>query len=205
MHERGNGAGRRRLTAMLMATAALAALGGCGGGGGGDGGAPPPPPPPSSVTLGGSIRAADVSTVDSDTNDPNQSGFSANDGPASAQAITSPITVVGSVNLVRQGPTAGRNYVVGDEFDWFRLPLKAGQVVELFVGLPSGASNDADLCVVSTNAQNVACSVSTTQRECVRAVTDGDYYVVVAEFSSASVYNLRVSAPGAGVPTAVKT
>lgn len=208
MHEEGTGATRRRLAALLMATAALTALGGCGGGGGGGGGTtpppPPPPPPPSGVTLGGSIRAADVSTVDSDTNDPNQSGFSANDSPGSAQAITSPITVVGAVNLVRQGPTAGRNYIVGDEFDWFRLPLKAGQVVELFVGLPSGASNDADLCVVSTNAQNIACSVSTTQRECVRAVADGDYYVVVAEFSSASVYNLRVSAPGAGVPCDVE-
>lgn len=197
-----------------MATAVLAALGACGGGGDGGGTTPappppvspppPPPPPPSSFTLGGTIRAADVSTVDSDTNDPNQTGFSANDTPGTAQVITSPITVVGAVNLVRQGPTAGRNYTVGDEYDWFRLPLKAGQVVELFVGLPSGASNDADLCVVSTNAQNVACSVSTTQRECVRAVADGDYYVVVAEFSSASVYNLRVSAPGAGVPCDVE-
>jgi serine protease len=200
-------AAHRRLAKMMMTAALTAALAGCGGGGDGGGGTTPPPPPPpapSSFTLGGSIRAADVTTVDSDTNDPNQTGFSANDTPTTAQVITSPITVVGAVNLVRQGPTAGRNYTVGDEYDWFSLPLKAGQVVELFVGLPSGASNDADLCVVSTNAQNVACSVSTTQRECVRAVADGDYYVVVAEFSSASVYNLRISAPGAGVPCEVE-
>jgi serine protease len=138
--------------------------------------------------------------VDSDTNDPNQTGFAANDGPGTAQPLTSPITVVGSVNLVRQGPGSGRNFTVGDEYDWFQLPLKAGQVVELFVGLPSGARNDADLCVVSTNAQTIGCSAGTTQRECVRAVADGNYYVVVAEFSSASVYNMRISAPGAGVP-----
>jgi serine protease len=164
---------------------------------------PPPPPPPAGFTLGGTIRAADVSTVDSDTNDPNQTGFAANDTPGTAQALTSPITVVGSVNKLRQGPTNGRNYTVGDEDDWFVLPLKAGQVVELFVGLPSGARNDADLCLATTDATRIGCSAGVTQRECVRAVVDGNYFVYVTEFANASVYNLRISAPGAGVSCSV--
>jgi len=182
----------------------LALMAACGGGGGGESPASPPPPPPpppapTSFTLSGSIQAADVSTVDSDTNDPNQTGFVPNDEPASAQDLTSPVTVVGAVNLVGKGPAAGRNFSVGDSEDWFRVSLKAGQVVELLVGLSAGATNDADLCVVSTDAQSVACSTNVTERECVRAVADGDYYVVVDEFDSSSVYNLRISAPGAGV------
>lgn len=193
---------RARLAMVLMTVGLLCA---CGGGGGAEPAAPPPapapPPPPASnsFTLSGSIQVADVSTVDTDTNDPNQTGFVPNDEPGTAQPLTSPITVVGAVNLVGKGPAAGRNFGVGDIEDWFRVSLKAGQVVELLVGLSASATNDADLCVVSTDAQNVACSAGTSERECVRAVADGDYYVVVDEFDSSSVYNLRISAPGAGV------
>jgi serine protease len=188
---------RARLAAALMMVGLVSAC----GGGGGEPATPPPPPPPAvnSFTLSGSIQAADVSTVDTDTNDPNQTGFVPNDEPSTAQQLTSPITVVGAVNLVGKGPAAGRNFTVGDTEDWFRVSLKAGQVVELLVGLSASATNDADLCVVSTDAQNAACSAGTSERECVRAVADGDYYVVVDEFDSSSVYNLRISAPGAGV------
>lgn len=181
---------KARLAALLTVTTLLTA---CGGGGGDDA-------PATGRTLGGTIQAADVSTVDSDTNDPQQTGFVPNDTPGTAQRITSPLTVVGSVNHVRKGPSAGRNYTVGDEDDWFRLTLRAGQVVELFVGLDDSSDNDADLCVISTDAGSAGCSLGVTERECVQAATDGDYYVLVNEYSSASVYNLRISAPGAGTP-----
>lgn len=160
----------------------------------------PAPVPAANFTLAGTIRTSDVFAVDSDTNDPNQLDYRINDDPSQAQAITSPITVVGSVNLVLEGPPFGTNFRVGDAEDWYRVTLRAGQVVELIVGLSSGALNDADLCVVGSNAQSAACSVSTTERECVRATADGEYFVLVNEFSTSSVYNLRISAPGAGVP-----
>jgi serine protease len=149
---------------------------------------------PGNYTLSGTIRAANVNMVDSDTNDPAQSDYRVNDSPLQAQSLVSPVTLVGAVNLPGKGPSAGRHYASGDEQDWFKVSLKQGQVVELLVGEADG--NDADLCVASADASTVGCSVSTTERECVRVTEDGDYYIAVDEFSKSSVYNLRIAAPG---------
>ena len=152
--------------------------------------------------LSGVIRTADVSVVDTDINDPQFNGFLANDTLDSAQPVASPVTVVGSVNLGGKGDPAGKNYKWGDADDVFKVPLVAGQVVELLVGLSADAQNDADLCIVSAEGALAGCSLSTGERECVKATTSGDYFVWVNEFSSASVYNLRISAPGQGAPCA---
>ncbi len=137
-----------------------------------------------------------MNTVDSDTNDPRQTNYKVNDVPSLAQPLISPVTLVGAVNRVGKGPTGGRHYILGDADDWFKVSLKEGQVVEMLVGIQKDADNDADLCVVSADASSVGCSVSTTERECVRVTKDGDYFISVNEFSSSSVYNLRISAPG---------
>ena len=179
----------------FAASALLMMLVACGGGGGGSA-PPPPPPPPASIDLGGTLTAADVSVVDGDTADLFQSNYRINDSPLLAQELTTPVTVVGAVNRVGFG--LGRHTGLDDTEDWFYVNLKAGQVVELLVGLSAGSSNDADLCVISADAESGSCSVGVGDRECVRATADGDYYIIVDEFTSASVYNLRVSAPGSG-------
>ncbi|MFN7696258.1 MAG: S8 family serine peptidase [Burkholderiales bacterium] len=66
----------------------------------------------------------------------------------------------------------------------------------MLVGISKESNNDADLCVVSADANTVGCSTSTTERECVRVTKDGDYFISVSEFTSSSVYNLRIAAPG---------
>lgn len=182
---------RRAGFGRALAMVAALMLAACGGGGGNGSSGP--------YTLGGTLLAADVSMVDSDTNDPTQSGFVANDTPATAQALVTPVTVVGSVNLKGRGPVDGMNYGWGDEEDYFKVSLKAGQVVELLVGQTvADPANDADLCVVSTDAAVYSCSLSVTARECVKVTKDTDYYVIVNEVSSVSAYNLRISAPGQG-------
>ncbi len=185
-----DGRGRARSLRVMSVLLLLAACGG--GGGGGDEAAPAP----AGFELGGTLTAADVSVVDGDTADPQQTNYRVNDSPLLAEEITTPVTVVGAVN--RRGFGAGRHANLDDTEDWFIVNLKAGQVVELLVGLSAGAVNDADLCVISANADSGSCSLGVGDRECVRATADGDYYVIVDEFSSASVYNLRVSAPGSG-------
>jgi serine protease len=187
---------RSSLCALFLATALAA----CGGGGGGDSPSPPPPPPPppgAGFTLGGTISVAPTSAVDSDTNDVNQSNYTVNDSPTSAQTVRVPLTLAGTVNEKSTGP-AGRNFAPGDEDDWFVTNLVAGQVVELeFATDPAQA--DVDLFVILDDATarfGGSSQGETTRFECVRVTRTGRYYINVFAFRSASVYNMRIGAPG---------
>lgn len=189
-----------------------AALAGCGGGGDGGSGAtpppPPPPPPPSTFNLSGTITIAETAAVDSDTNDVNQTGYAPNDTVATAQALDAPVLLVGSVNEPNTGPR-GRNNdgtaTLGDVDDWFRIDLVAGQVVELeFASDP--ASSDVDLYVVSADTSVVGFSEGVDTRfECVAVTQTTSYYVVVSAYSKASIYNLRIGAPGSAASCAQQT
>ncbi len=194
---------RTRLSC-AFATVMLAA---CGGGDGPAAAPPPPPPPPPSYNLSGSIAIAPTAAVDSDSNDVNQvaqGAFLANNGPATAQAITSPVLLAGTVNKPGAGP-AGNNFSAGDVDDWFKLDLVAGQVVELeFATDP--AQSDVDLYVVSQDGVHIGVSNGVdTRYECVQVSTSTSWYVNVNSFRGASIYNLRIGAPGGAGACAAST
>lgn len=160
----------------------------------------PVPMPPGGWTVSGTISMAPTAAVDSDTNDPNQTNRRNNDDFPVAQALRTPVLLVGSVNLPRTGPQ-GATYSNGDEFDVSRVSLKAGQVVEIeFSADPD--INDLDLYIFNSDMGIVGESYGLNRYECVRIRTDGTYYVAVHAYDGASVYNLRIGSPGesAGCP-----
>ncbi len=155
-------------------------------------------PPPSSFNLSGTLLVAPTSRVDSDANDTSQisqGSYRVNDTVASAQALQAPFLLSGTVNEAFTGPR-GNNYTVGDEDDYFAVDLVAGQVVELeFASDP--AQSDVDLYVLSATGASLGSSIGTSSRfECVRINTSGRYIVNVYAYSKASIYNLRIGAPG---------
>lgn len=197
-------AARSLLLATTCSLALLAACGGSdggdtgGGGGGGGGGA-------TTFNLSGTIAIAETAAVDSDINDINQSGYAVNDTTGTAQVLTAPVLLVGSVNEPNTGPRGNNNNgttALGDEDDVFRVDLVAGQVVELeFASDP--AESDVDLYIYNAGAALVGFSNGVDSRfECVTVTQSGSYFVLVNAFSKASIYNLRIGAPGtsAGCP-----
>lgn len=189
-------------------------LAACGGGGGSDSGKGGDS---TTYTLSGTISVVETSAVDSDLNDPNQSGYKLNHNPANpasldttiAQAISTPVLLTGTVNEANTG-AAGNNYASGDTDDYFKVDLTAGQVVELEFAADASINpvtgkpaNDIDLYVYSVNnagdSKIAGHSSSTTERyECVTITSTGTYYVNVSAFSGASIYSLRIGAPGTG-------
>jgi len=83
----------------------------------------------SAFTLSGTVSSAAGSIVDSDVNDPNTPD-GANDSPAQAQSIPSPVMLGGYVNVAGTGK-AGPLFVSGDRSDYFRVSLVAGQAITL--------------------------------------------------------------------------
>jgi serine protease len=137
-----------------------------------------------------------TAAVDSDTNDAGQAGRKDNGDFPVAQPLSTPVQLVGSVNKPGAGP-AGPNHDAGDELDGYHVTLKAGQVVELeFTADPS--VNDLDLFIFDGQTQQVVgqSTGETNRYECVRISKDGDYFVAVSAYAGASIYNLRIGAPG---------
>ena len=114
---------------------------------------------------------------------------------ATAQALQAPFLLSGTVNEALTGPR-GNNYTPGDEEDYFVVDLVAGQTVELeFASDPAQA--DVDLYVVAADAGSGGFSAGVSSRfECVRITTTGRHYVNVNAYRQASIYNLRIGAPG---------
>lgn len=176
--------------------ALLALLAACGGGGGDASPPPPPPPPPppAGVTVGGSLAPAANLVVDSDTNDLNQTPLVDNSLLSRAQAIGASSQVMGTVNEAGSGPE-GATYTAGDLDDYFTVTVAAGQTVELdFTADPN--TNDVDL-YVWRGTEIVGQSIGVSSSECVRISEPGTYTVNVFAYAGASIYNLRLTAPGA--------
>lgn len=196
-----------RATDLLAVVTIAATLSACGGGGGGSApvsSPPPPPPPPPSYSVSGTVTAADVSLVDSDTNDPNQQGRAANNTIGTAQPASNPALIVGYVNLPSTGPQ-GANFAAGDRWDIYRVDLVAGQVVELNFADSSRA--DLDLFLADAAGNIVGQSIGITRSECVRIMRSGTYTVGVYAFSGASTYELAWGppAPGSSCPNAASS
>jgi serine protease len=194
MMSRASGRAARRAARLLniAAAAAVLALAACGGGSSSE---------PEGVTLSGVISLPETAAVDSDTNDPNQAGRRSNDTFATAQPLLSPVYLLGSVNLRGKGDPDGANFAGGDLLDVYQVDLQAGQVIELeFMADPK--VNDLDLYVYAETANDgdpaIGESSGENAYECLRIERPGRHRVVVAAFSGASLYNLRIGAPNDG-------
>jgi serine protease len=166
---------------------------------------------PAQYTIKGIVSVAETAEVDADTNDP-QASYKGNDRPSTAQVINNPSLLVGHLTFPNQGP-AGPNRDQGDLIDVYKVRLTAGQVVELeFAASPSDI--DIDLFVrkatsVTTAGPIVGQSVGENRYECIRIATTADYFISAEVYEPSSigdtVYQLRISAPGATATCANST
>ena len=165
---------------------------------------------PAQYTIKGIVSVAETAEVDSDTNDP-QASYKGNDSPGTAQAINNPSLLVGHLTFVNQGP-AGPNRDQGDLIDVYKVRLTAGQVVELeFSADP--VDFDVDLfvrkAIGTTAGAIVGQSIGENRYECIRIASTGDYFISAEVFEPSSlggsVYQLRISAPGASASCANAT
>jgi len=111
------------------------------------------------------------------------------------------VYLLGSVNLRGKGAPEGANFNGGDLLDVYQVDLQAGQVIELeFMADPK--VNDLDLYVYAETANDgdpaIGESSGENAYECLRIERPGRHRVVVAAFSGASLYNLRIGAPNDG-------
>jgi serine protease len=143
-------------------------------------------------TVSGTVAATNVSTVDSDTNDPNQQNRASNNTLATAQLSGNPGLVVGYVNQPGKGPK-GVNFTLGDPSDIYRADLVAGQVVELNFGDDELA--DLDLKVYDSAGNLVGSSTGVKRSECVLVRKSGTYAIQVFAYDGASTYELSWAAP----------
>ena len=184
----------------LAVGAMLAVLAACGGGGSEtDAGADPDLPGPG-VRLSGTLTVPAGAAVDSDLNDVHQLGRTRNDALATAQALTAPVLLSGSVNRPRTGPN-GASHAEGDTTDTFVLELARGDLVELAFA-PGTEPDTADLDLYVASADGLltgASDRSDTWHECVQITEPGRYYLKVEAFRHAAVYTLR--AGPAATPT----
>ncbi len=147
-------------------------------------------------TITGTISVAPGSTADSDVNDP-KSPYAANDSLANAQPLRNPTAVGGYVNQPGTGEP-GRSFLEGDQSDFFRVSLLAGQSVTINLsGTDVSGEVDLDLFVfiddgnVDIDNPDFA-SVGTNTSESVTVPRDGIYFIEVFATDGASNYTLII-------------
>ena len=143
-------------------------------------------------SVSGTVFATNVSTVDSDTNDPNQLGRAGNNTFGTAQISGNPGLVVGYVNQPSTGP-AGPNFAGGDVSDIYVADMSAGQVVELNFG--DAVNADLDIYVYDSLGTLAGSSIGTARSECVLVRRSGVFFIQVFAFRNASTYELSWGAP----------
>ncbi|KAF7599519.1 MAG: protease [Candidatus Dactylopiibacterium carminicum] len=182
-----------RLAAFVICAQLFAAC----GGGGGESSTGAASSTSAGHTLSGGLELSSVAVLDSDTNDPQQTGRTANDSPEQAQVLSTPALLTGTLNLAGVGPQ-GANQESGDPWDVFLTHLAVGQTVSLsFTGSVSGT--DLDLYLVNAETQEVvgfSASENASSTECISAGAAGDYYVVANAYAGAARYTLSISAEG---------
>ncbi len=154
-------------------------------------------------TVSGRISVADSLAIDSDTNDPVQVGRTVNNSLGTAQALSTPVQLVGYLNVPGEGPD-GPNQAAGDLIDAYRVTLQAGQTVEIdFSANPE--ETDVDLGIFDTAGALLGQSNGRNSYECVQVTASGDYVVAAVLYvdnpgasRGGTVYQMRIEAPGAG-------
>jgi serine protease len=145
-------------------------------------------------SISGELAATSGSTVDGTTNDPN-SILIPNDTPAQAQEAGNPVVITGFAAASPVG--FGRYASQTDEFDEYRLPLIAGQSLQLIIAdwdPDNPTRNDLDLWLYrSGENEPVATAMGIGRNEFIAISETGFYDVVVQAFNGASVYTLSAS------------
>ena len=150
-------------------------------------------------TISGTITSAEHVVADSDVNDSNATPVS-NDSFATAQAIPSPVSVSGYVNVASAGPS-GASWVSGDPNDYYRVSLIQGMGITLYMAEDAAS---AELNLYLYDHQQTLLEASQTGDDAVVALIapqDGTYYVRVEavdyfDIRTASVYTLTIGRSG---------
>ena len=161
----------------------------CGGGGGGDSQTTGSDPSQLTFTISGTIQAPDNALIDSDVNDPSAI-YAPNDSFIDAQELPNPVILGGYVNSPNTG-ASGRSQLSGDESDFFRLSLTAGQSILLFIA-SSPAEVDLDLFLYDDLRTQIDAAMGTGSQESLITPADGEYFIEVRAIDSASNYNLSI-------------
>lgn len=201
-----------RIRARLAGRLALAlfaggvALAGCGGGGDSNptavSGSEPAPDPSATAgqpySLSGAVSVSESQTVDTDTNDPAQTGRRSNNTFGTVQPLPNPGLATGYLT-VAGGGAAGAVSVAGDLVDAYTATLQAGQVIELDFTADT-ALVDVDLGLYDQDRNLVGRSVGTNSYECIAVTKAGTYTIGAQLFADGSttgtLYQLRVGTPG---------
>ena len=158
------------------------------------------------ATVSGQLLVPATSRSDGDVNDP-FAPLAPNDRDLQAQVMPNPVVIGGYVNEPGAGPE-GRSSAIGDELDFYRMELLAGQTIELVMPSATADGDDADLFLfkvsqapIDENDEPVASSLGTGQVEVidVPAAPDGgddEYFIVVSVFGGAPMYRLSVGQSG---------
>jgi serine protease len=169
----------------------------CTGGGGSDSDSATVSVQAGNSTVAGNLLVSTISRSDGDVNDP-FAPFAPNDNDEQAQVMPNPVVIGGYVNVPGAGPD-GRSSDVGDELDFYRMDLVAGQLIELVIPSATAAGDDADLFLfdaadapIDENDVPVDFSEGTGQVEQIVVPANGQYFVVVLAFDGASLYRLSV-------------
>jgi serine protease len=139
------------------------------------------------VTIGGSLKIASNLFLDGDPGDEAQF-VASNDSLATAQLVGSPATVGGYLN-----PANSRH----DTTDVYTMDLANGEVVALYIALPSDASAapDFDLDLYDASDNVIDSSTGTGRVEAVTAPGTGTYRVAVSSAHGGSgIYTLAAGA-----------
>lgn len=187
----------RTLMAIFLASIVGVSCGGDGdspaatGGGAGQSGAGSS----SRFSVSGAASVGSGLISDSDTNDPT-AFFASNDSSSQAQAGPNPGMVLGFLSSGAHGPAGSRFAGRGDEFDYYKVSLAAGQGVSVQMAAwnpsaPGAVDFDIFLFDMDLNLLQSAEDVSAVESLVVQA--SADYYVVLRALSGAGNYTLRIS------------
>ena len=147
----------------------------------------------SSEVVSGTIKAAVGMMVDSDINTTTASYIS-NNTPETAQVIPNPVLLGGYANKASTG-ALGRSRIQGDESDFFRVDLTAGQTITL--NIANHHNGDLDLFLYQDDGSIDVlnpddASVEIGQTESLTVATAGSYLIEVYVFRGYSNYNLVI-------------
>lgn len=150
-------------------------------------------PPP--YRLSGVISIQQHTFVDLDVNDslaPKQYHQS-NDNYSSAQQIQNPAKVGGYANVMFAGPS-GASYGSGDNNDFYKVSLTAGEKINLYIIDPAPDNLDIFLYDINDPVTPIASSesVSNVEQITVPAGGSGTYYIQIQAIIGGSNYLLTV-------------
>ena len=112
--------------------------------------------------------------------------YAPNDNFIEAQELPNPVILGGYVNLAGTGPD-GRSKSSGDESDFFRVSLIAGQIISLFIAANPTLA-DLDLYLYDDLEIQLDAAMGTGSRESLVAPADGTYFIEVRALASASIW-----------------